>query len=380
MQLSTIGKYVEKKTQHYGFRWFLNLFLILVIYGNAQFTYQLGQFGYPVAISPVWPPAGIALAALLMFGKWVLPGIFLGVMSHNLPRLLEGEGVHIASFAVSFAMAAGSTLQAYIAARLIQRHSTDHSFSRVRDVVFFLLPGGLFSCLIASSIGTTALYLDDLVTSTQFWRTWFTFWIGDTVGVYIFTPLIVVWSIFKPIVLLKKYRVEAFLMAVGFIGVTLLTYVVRNYPLAHLFLPLAFWATFRFRMHGATLSVFFLLLVMVIPTALGQGPYLLLATDPVLLIVTYVGMIAVLMLLLAALLNEYDEALSMLQRLRIGQLSAEETFTLLSGEEEQIAVPINVTGVSISLEQNVNVQFDAENMYISATKRGETVQMHVAFK
>jgi len=367
MQLSAIGKYLEAKTRLPIFRWFLNIFLILIIYVNAQIGYKLGEYGYPLAISAVWPATGIALAALLMLGFWTWPGIFLGNLLYNFLHLVLGPSSLASAAAVAMCISIGSLLQALLAAYWIQKFIQKDSLSRIRDVVIFLLLGGLIPCLIACTVGVVALFIDGILSRETLFQTWLTFWIGDTVGVYVFTPLIIVWSIFKPRVLLKKYRVEAIFMALGFLLVALLVYSTQNYPLVHLILPLLFWATYRFRMHGATLSTFIFMLVLVVPTALGRGSYIIAFDNPLLWIISYVGVVAALTLLLGALLNEYDEAL----------VPYEDSFTGMSQQELNIAVPINVTSIRLSLTQNPNIQLDDENMIISARQEGQTILVQI---
>jgi len=375
-----ITKYIEKKSQQPIFRWFLNLFLIFVILVNAQIGCQLGIPGESYAVSAVWPPTGFSLAALLLFGYWVWPGIFLGNFCNSIFLLFASNSIE-SSIIVASCTAIGSTLQALVAAYIILKYAAEPFCNSVKDLIIFLLPGGILPCLIASSIGVTTLYMYGLIAAPDFFHTWMTFWIGDTLGVYIFAPLIVVWSICKPYVLLRSYRLEACLISVGFIVVTLLTYFIRDYPLAHLFLPLSFWAACRFRMHGATLSTFFLTIMIVVPTALERGPYIAAFGDPLLLIVSYIEVIAALTLILSALLNERDTTLTLIKQMKNQEQDLQDAFLELGGKgEKQILVPIDAASLSLSLAQNLDVQFDTSNMTITPKERVGKIRVHVAFR
>ena len=169
-------------------------------------------------------------------------------------------------------------------------------------------------------------------------------------------------------------------MTAGFILVALLTYYIQDYPLAHLFLPLSFWAACRFRMHGATLSTFFLMIVMVIPTALGRGPYIVGFGDPVLLIVSYIEVIAALTLFLSALLNERDTALDTLQHMRIEEESRRITYTEEGGEDKQIAVPLDVVSLSLSLAQDLDIRFDQEHMTVTPKEQANKLRVRISFR
>src|SRR5713101_2652246 len=83
-------------------------------------------------VTPVWPPAGLALAALLLFGSRLWPGVALGALLVNATT----PGV---PFLSAIGVAAGNTLAALLAAYLLRRAGFRLSLESVRDEVLFLI-------------------------------------------------------------------------------------------------------------------------------------------------------------------------------------------------------------------------------------------------
>src|SRR6266571_8468787 len=124
--------------------------------------------------SPVWPPAGIALAALLVLGYRASPGIFVGAFFANL--LTAGN------ILTSLGIASGNTLEALCGAWLVNRFAGgDRVFDRPQDVFKFAL-AALLSTLVSPSIGVTTLALGDFASWTSYWPIWLTWWLGDAAG------------------------------------------------------------------------------------------------------------------------------------------------------------------------------------------------------
>lgn len=303
------------KTRPVAFRLLLNLVLALLIFYNAEIGRLLGIKSLPLAISVVWPASGFALAAVLLFGfRNCGAGIFLGYFCYNFFHLYSDGNPFTGPLLAALSVTAGSTLQAFVGGYVFKRYASTEHFMTVRDVLIFLIPAGLLTCTIASTVGVTTLYLYGVLQGLgEILQTWVLYWIGDTMGVYVFTPLFIIWSIQKPIVPLSRYPYEAFFMLVAFIILSLLT-SIWGYRLWHLFLPLALWITYRFRMHGATLAIFFISLVIIIPFSLG---YEYLAPDPLgsplVILVSFLEIMVVTTLLVAAIINEREAAFNLIQ-------------------------------------------------------------------
>jgi PAS domain S-box-containing protein len=150
----------------------------------------------PGYAAPIWPAAGIALAAVLRFGPGLWPAIALGSFCANVATSFDATSfpVLLRSLAIAAAIAAGASLQAALGAALVKRAigfpiaSLDE-----RRVAWFLLLAGPFACLASATFGVATLRLFDLISGPQVLFSWCTWWIGDTIGVLLVSPLALVW-------------------------------------------------------------------------------------------------------------------------------------------------------------------------------------------
>ena len=163
------------------------LVIVYVLMGKASLLLATPP-GHGTAI---FLPAGIAAAVLLIWGHRRWPGVFLGSALLNIWVLGSTEGsITLELWAVTLALALGSTLQAWVAAALVRRFvGFPTPLAHELDIVRFSVLSGPIACLIATSVGTTTLWAAGLLDSAVLliWGTW---WVGDTLGVIIVTPLI----------------------------------------------------------------------------------------------------------------------------------------------------------------------------------------------
>lgn len=304
----------KSKMQSTPFWATLNILLAFIIFFNAELGRTLGISEIPLSISVVWPSTGFSLAALLLFDISAWPGIFFGNFAYNLYHLFfEGQktaGTFLAATVISFA----SLLQALLSNYIIRRFTTPGYFNTVKDLLIFLIPGALLPCLIAPTIGTIALYLLKPGGLFQSFYLWLTFWIGDSMGVFVFTPLIVVWTLKKSTFKIDKNITEFLLMCLIFFLITSLAFFFDFRSFTLLYFPFCIWVAFRFQMLGATLCVFFITLAILIPYSFGQQ-----MIDPnfvgttLLNQILFLEIIVAVSLLLAAVIQERETALCLLK-------------------------------------------------------------------
>src|SRR5438874_4521218 len=133
--------------------------------------------------SPVWPAAGIALAALLVLGYRVWPAIFVGAFLVNVTTA--------GSVATSLAIASGNTLEAVCGAWLVNRFAGGTTvFDRPQGVFKFAL-AAVVSTIISPAFGVTSLALAGFADWTNYGAIWLTWWMGDTTGDLMIAPLII---------------------------------------------------------------------------------------------------------------------------------------------------------------------------------------------
>jgi PAS domain S-box-containing protein len=167
----------------------------------AALYFLAGKLGLSLAVPPgyatiIWPPSGIALGMLLVHGRGLAPGVFLGSFLLNaLVGHAPQELPTVAELLLATGIAAGSTLQALVGHALVVRwFGLPVRMRRVGDILRVLLVAGPLTCLVAASCGVTSLYLLGDLPGAGLADNWFTWWTGDLFGVLVFLPLTLVLS------------------------------------------------------------------------------------------------------------------------------------------------------------------------------------------
>jgi PAS domain S-box-containing protein len=280
--------------------------LILVYFVSGKIGLRLAFLH--VSATPVWPPTGIALAALLLLGNRVWPGILLGAFWVN--ELTAG------SVATSFGIAVGNTLEALIGAALIRRYSNGRfTFTRPLGVFKFTGLAALLSTMVAATVGVTTLSIGGYARWADYGAIWSTWWLGDAVGCLIVAPPIILWVKNPHLQWRTRRALEAALLGLALVAVGLLLFtdvVVgsgRGSPLGFLCLPVLLWTAFRFGRREAATATLILSAVAVAGTLQGFGPFGGRdRNDSLLLLQGFMGTIAVTVLALAAVISERQRA------------------------------------------------------------------------
>lgn len=256
--------------------------------------------------SPVWPPTGIAIAAILYFGLRAWPGIIAGAFLVNLSTGL--------SLGVAIAIATGNALEAVTAGFLILRFADAFPFSSVAQVVKFVAVV-MFATTISASIGITSLAFAGATGDAGFWSLWSTWWLGDAVGALVITPLLLTWAeLPRPAWTVKRSMEMLGLILASFACAALLfsewLFIgATHYPLAFIFLPLVIWTAIRFQRHGATLFVLALSVIAILGTLQGFGPFVRAsANESLLLLQGFMGTVTITSLILVASIEERRRA------------------------------------------------------------------------
>ncbi len=161
-----------------------------------------GRLSLLLAIPPgyataVWPPAGIALAGLLILGLRAWPGVLVGSFLVNVGTGFDATSLltTVVSVVVPGGLGLGAALQAMVGADLVRRVvGTPVTLAQGGDVIRFLTVAGPISCLVGASVGVTTLSVAGVVDWSNYLVNWSTWWAGDTIGALVFAPLVVLWS------------------------------------------------------------------------------------------------------------------------------------------------------------------------------------------
>jgi signal transduction histidine kinase/ActR/RegA family two-component response regulator len=253
-------------------RWLRFLFgtaaLATVYFGAAKLGLRLG---IAEQVSAVWPPTGIALAAVLLCGFGALPGVALGAFlanaTANEPLLTAG------------AIAGGNTLEAFVGAWLLRRvGGFDKGLDRLRDVLGLVLLAAIGSTLISATIGAGSLCLTGVQPGRSFAALWSVWWLGDAVGALVITPLLL--TLFSRTFRneLQSQALEALILLLSlgtllglvfggpFLGMQL------NYPVEYVVFPFVIWAGLRFSPGMTALVTALVASLAIYGTLKGFGP------------------------------------------------------------------------------------------------------------
>ena len=203
------------------------LLWLLQITGLALAYFVTGKLGTFLAIPPgyataIWPPSGIALASILIYGYRVWPGIFLGSFFVNLTTSIVASFFShtLNAIIITLVISLGATLQAGAGAYLVRRFADfPSSLTREKDVFLFLLFGGVLSTLFNSTLSVSTLLITGQITAANFPVNWATWWMGDVLGIFIFLPLVFAWMQ-PPCELWKHRRLVITLPIIAMFGLT----------------------------------------------------------------------------------------------------------------------------------------------------------------
>ncbi len=263
--------------------------------------------------SPVWPPTGLALAAVFTYGIRLWPGILIGAFAANLFTFLSNGLSPATALPLSLVIGGGNTLEALAGFFLVRKFIRGrHPFLTVANVIKFIFLGAMVSTLISAGIGIAGLLAAKIIAAGQAVYIWLTWWSGDAYGALIITPFLLAWfahdrekwSLFK---------------STEFIFMTALLLAYLNFTFGsssqldanalvryeYMIIAILLLATFRLGQRGATASLLLSSFIATWYTVKGRGPFALeTANDSLLSLFSFLSFIALTILLLSALLRE----------------------------------------------------------------------------
>jgi anti-anti-sigma factor len=263
-------------------------------------------------VTPIWPPTGIALVALLAFGSRVWPAISVAAFFVNAP---------IAGWVPATVIASGNTLAPLLAVRLLRGVGFRRELDRLRDALALVALGALAAMTVSATFGAGALFLAGVIPADAVAATWSVWWAGDATGILIFAPLLL--SIRRPGRWSGRRVAEAVVVLLVLAASAYLGFrTTQGRP--YLLFPFIIWATVRFGQQGAAVAAL-VVMGMAVWAAIDQaGPF----TDLTLLgraltLQVYNAGAALTSFLLAAVMTERQKAQAALEEARA---RLEETF------------------------------------------------------
>ncbi len=292
-----------------------NILLVAVLY------YVLAEVGFLLAFDdsallPFWPPAGIALALLVLYGRKVWPGIAIGSLVITVKNFWFGS-IESAQMlmAVSAAITVARVLEPLAGEFLLKRLvKKSYPFSTTIHAFYFVFISMAISC-ISSAIATVSLIWSDVIQSEAIITTLFSLWSRNVTGILLFTPLLLslptVTS--KNFTIYKIGEIAIFAVCLGAVLVMFNAEAFRTvfpFALPFIVIPFLLWLAFRFEGITSVAGYIGVSLAAIYYTSQGQGPFHLFnfAGDSILLLQVYVGVISVSTLVLASAVHERQQA------------------------------------------------------------------------
>lgn len=241
------------------------LAIFLLFFVTAQIGLSLNSV--ESYISLIWAPSGIALAAFILYSNRVWPSVFAAAF---LVSMLRG-----CPFLIAAAMATGTTIAPAIGAQYIRKYAVyqaEHPEApQLRDT-FSIMFAAVLLPFISATIGALSLLLGGEIGANGFGVIWRTWWIGDMLGMMLFTPFILKWFN-TPFIERTRAQFAELTLVLFAVGVT--SYAVfwlQSDFVYYLFIPLI-WAALRTGQRGATLSIVLAAVIAIGGTVTGHGPF-----------------------------------------------------------------------------------------------------------
>ncbi len=282
--------------------WLRNASAIKIILALAGVYFVAAKLGLRLAFvhpsaTPVWPPTGIAIASLLLFGYRAGPGILLGAFLANLTTY--------GTVWTSLGIAVGNTLEGLAGAYLVNTYANGSSvFDRAPSIFRFALLAAIASTTVSATVGVTSLTLGGFASWADFRPIWLTWWLGDAAGALIFAPLIVLFGKNRQLHLGRDAMIERAFFLLALLAVSWVLFG-GLFPFAYLTVPFLVWAAFRFDQRETAAVIVLLTLTAVWATNRSLGPFVgATPNQSLLLLQTFMGIMAMVALPLAGLVAE----------------------------------------------------------------------------
>jgi signal transduction histidine kinase len=319
------------------------LALALAYYGAAK----LGQtLRYTASVAAIWPPAGLGIAALYLWGLRWWPGIFVGEVLVNAELLAHDEGLPFWSVV---GQQTGNMLEIVVGAIVLRRLIGPRAALDRMDHVFGMLIALLTATTISATAGTVSMVATGVVDASHaptFFRTWL---LGDTIGGLVVLPLALTW-IHDPVGSWRRVRTwEGALLVTTVAGLGIVA-VSADEPLTYMVFPALIWASLRFGPPGVTLSIAIAAGAAIGFTANEVGPF---AQQPIdhrtLSTQVYIAVAALTSLLLGALASERERSVRQLDEARrqASEWALEERHRIARELHDSVSQALFSTGLQV---------------------------------
>jgi serine phosphatase RsbU (regulator of sigma subunit)/anti-sigma regulatory factor (Ser/Thr protein kinase) len=266
-------------------------------FGTAKVGLELA--GMTPSVTAIWPPAGVALAALILGGKRLWPAVAVAAFAANATTDVP--------LYTALGIAVGNTLEAVVGASLLGWIGFRPTMARLRDVFGLVVLAGIFSTTISATVGIASLELGDSIAGNALsvWRVW---WLGDMGGVLLVAPFLLVAITHWPYRQVPGRALEALALVGGLTAVGALVFSGSS-PLGYLTFPFYIWGALRFLQPGATTVALIVAALAVALTSSGDSQFVVSSEDDSLALAqTFSAVVGLSALILAAVTSQRRRA------------------------------------------------------------------------
>ena len=250
------------------------MFWLVVLVAAYILTARVGIAIHAVSgfTALVWPPTGVSLAALLLLGRRMAPGVLLGAF---LVDVSIGAPPHVALL-----IALGNTLEALLGATLFRRATGGRrTVEQLCDVAVLISIAAPIGAAVSATLGVLSLASGGLIPASAFAPTWVTWWLGHVIADLIVAPAVLTWSSASTFRASSARKAEAAALAVSMIVLAVVLFsgahedALKPFQHSYVLFPVFTWAALRFGTRGAATASLALAVVAVWGTMYGVGPF-----------------------------------------------------------------------------------------------------------
>ena len=243
------------------------------------------------AVTAFWPPVGIGIAALVLFGPRLWPAIVIG-------DLLAGD--YSTPLGVTLGQTLGTVVAVVVSALLLIRLGARAPGLRVRDVLVLIVCSAVGTA-VGATLGTLAIWIAGDLPAVGFEHIWRTWWLSDLAGALVVTPAMLTWARVRVRMTTRQMIEGAALIAV----LLVLTALASRHDVPYVLFPALIWAALRFGPRGAASALLAASVLTIWDTSGGSGPFVRDSlTDSLIATQLFVGVAALTSMILAAVTAE----------------------------------------------------------------------------
>jgi integral membrane sensor domain MASE1 len=362
---------------------FRRRFSAAMVFATLTLVYFVaGKLGLRLAFlqasaSPVWPPAGIALGALLVLGYRTWPAIFVGAFLVNISTT--------GNIPTSLTIGAGNTLEAICGAWLVNRFAGGMRVFDHSQNVFRFGFAAIASTVISPTIGVTSLALASFIDWAKYGAVWVTWWMGDATGDLIFAPVVILWAIAPPPRWSSKKALEVGLLLLLLVALGEAVFGgwfrvnATNYPIAFICGPVVIWMAFRLSQRETATGIFIVSAIAIWGTLRNFGPFVMETQNQSLLILqSFTAVLTITAMALAAGMAERREAEATLENQKSLVESANRTKDkVLAMLSHELRTPLTPVVLALETLQKQWPQNEEARSTLEMIRRNIDVESHL---